>query len=197
MHPVLALRRSAALSGLILFLTLPTQAQTPAASNTELAALKARLAAETYMTPPEDIARLVTAPRHLNVLLTQQSPDRKYFLREVGAGIPSVTTFGKPHHYLAGLQVDPVANRARFLTARGAIGLTLVDAATGQSRAVETPSDARVGGAVWSPDGKQLAFIANFERSSQVYVADVATGKSPFLHHSRNLRCRVAEIPAE
>jgi dipeptidyl aminopeptidase/acylaminoacyl peptidase len=178
MHSVLTLRRWAALSGLVFVLALPAQAQGPTAPNAEMAALKARLAAETYVTPPEEIARLVTAPRHLNVLLTQQSPDRKYFLREEGAGIPSVTTFGKPHHYLAGLQVDPAANRARTLTTRGAVGLTLVDAATGQTRTIEIPAGARVSGSVWSPDGKQLAFIANFERGSHVYVADVATGKS-------------------
>lgn len=178
MHSIHTLRRSAVLSGLVFLFTLPALAQTPPAPSPEIAALKARLAAETYVTPPAEIARLVTAPRHRNVLLTQQSPDRKYFLREEGAGMPSITTFGKPHLYLAGLQVDPAANRARSLTTRGALGLTVVNAATGQSRAMETPPGARMSGAVWSPDGSQLAFLANFERVSQVYVADVATGKS-------------------
>jgi dipeptidyl aminopeptidase/acylaminoacyl peptidase len=174
----LTVRRSAVLSGLLCILTAPVRAQGPAAAAPDLAALRARLAVETYATPPEEIARLVNAPRHLNVLLTQLSPDRKYFLREESAGMPSVSTFGKPHHYLAGIQVDPAANRARVLTTRGATGFTLVDAATGQARAVEVPAGARVTGAAWSPDGKQLAFIANFDRASQVYVADVVTGKS-------------------
>ena len=85
----------------------------------DLAASRARLAAETYVTPPDEIAQLVTAPRHLNVTLSRPSPDRKYFLREENAGLPSVTSFGKVHHYFGGLQVDPVANRARSLTTRG------------------------------------------------------------------------------
>ena len=41
-----------------------------------------------------EIARLVTAPRHLNISLSQPSPDRKYFLKEQSEGLPSVTSFG-------------------------------------------------------------------------------------------------------
>lgn len=178
MYPVVTLRRSAVLLGLVSILAVPPLAHSQAAPSPELAALKARLAAETYVTPPEQIARLVTAPRHLNRLLTQQSPDRKYFLREEGAGMPSVTSFGKPHRYLAGLQVDPAANRARSLTTRSGIGLTLVDASSGQTRSIAIPAGASVSGPVWSPDGSQLAFLAHFERGSQVYVADVSTGKA-------------------
>ena len=33
-------------------------------------------------------------------------------------------------------------------------------------------------GAVWSPDGKSIAYIASFDAATQVFVADVATGKS-------------------
>ena len=58
--------------------------------------LKERLAAETYVKPPSAIERLVTAPRENNVTLTNQSPNRKYFLNLQSEGMPSVQTFGSP-----------------------------------------------------------------------------------------------------
>jgi dipeptidyl aminopeptidase/acylaminoacyl peptidase len=139
---------------------------------------KERLAAETYVKPPEAIARLVTAPRQNNVTLSNQSPNRKYFLKLQSEGLPSVQAFGKTHYYFAGLQVDYKANRARVLTTRGSAGLSIIDASTGQSRTIETPKGATVSSPQWSPDGTKLAYIANFEDASRIYVADLATGKS-------------------
>ena len=141
-------------------------------------ALKELLAKESYVRPPAAIERIVSAPWHLNATLSNQSPDRKHFLKLRSDGMPTVQQFGKTHYYLGGLQVDPKANRARTLTTRGAAGLELIDAATGQSRVVETPKGATVSSAQWSPDGSEIAFLANFDDASHLYVADVATGKS-------------------
>ncbi len=147
-------------------------------ASASIEAARETLARETWVRPPDVIARLVTAPRHLNVSLTQPSPDRRHFLKEQSEGLPSVTAFGKPHLYFGGLQVDPAANRARSLTTRGAAGLSLIDATTGASTTIETPRGATVSGSSWSPDGRQLAYVANFETASHVFVADVATRKS-------------------
>jgi dipeptidyl aminopeptidase/acylaminoacyl peptidase len=143
-----------------------------------IAADKALLAKEGYQVPPDAIAKLVLAPRHLNVSLSQPSPDRRHFLKQESEGLPSVKDFGKPHNYYGGLQVDPKANRNRALTTRGGIGLSLIDAITGKSTSIQVPPGATVSSPVWSPDGKQLAFIANFETASHVFVADIATAKS-------------------
>ena len=102
-------------------------------------ALKEILAKETFIQPPAAIEKIVTAPWQQNVSLSNQSPDHKHFLKLESEGMPSVQQFGKPHYYLAGLQVDYKANRARVLTTRGATGLELIDASTGQSRTIETP----------------------------------------------------------
>jgi dipeptidyl aminopeptidase/acylaminoacyl peptidase len=144
----------------------------------QIAADRALLAKETYVTPPPEIARLVAAPRYRNVTLTLQSPDRTHFLWEQSDGMPSVQEFGKFHYYFGGLQVDPAANRARALTTRASSGLAVIDAATGKATEVELPKGATVSSPAWSPDGKQVAYIANFPDASYVYVADAATGKS-------------------
>lgn len=142
------------------------------------------LARETYVRPAAEIERIVTAPWYRNVTLGTQSPDRKHFLVLQTQGMPTVQQFGKPHYYLAGLQVDYRANRARSLTTRGAMGLEVIDAMTGQSRTIEVPKGATVSSPTWSPDGAQIAFVANFDNASQLYVADAATGASRRLSKS-------------
>ena len=156
----------------------PVLAQGNANPSAQIAADKAILAKESYLAPPPEIAKLVTAPRHLNVSLASPSPTRRYFLKTESEGLPSVQEFGKPHNYYAGLQVDPKANRVRTLTTRGSTGLSLIDPMTGKSTAIEIPKGATVSSPAWSPDGKQLAYIANFDAASHVYVADIATAKS-------------------
>jgi len=161
----------------------PVRAQQAAAKAPEavpawLAAARETLAKESYAMPPAEIARLATAPRHLNVSLAQPSPDRKYFLKEQSEGLPSVNTFGKHHIYLGGLQVDPKANRARALTTRGATGLQLIDPITNKNIDIAAPKGSTISGSAWAPDGKQIAFLANFDDGSQIFVADVATGKA-------------------
>ena len=141
-------------------------------------ALKDILAKETFIQPPAAIEKVVTAPWQKNVSLSNQSPDHKHFLKLESEGMPSVQQFGKPHYYLAGLQVDYKANRARILTTRGAAGLEIIDASTGQTRAIETPKGATISSAKWSPDGSEIAYLANFDDGTHIYIADVASGKS-------------------
>ena len=157
--------------------TAPARVQTQG-NESPVEAAKVLLKSESYVRPPEAIARLVTAPRHLNVTLTLPSPDRRWFIRERSEGMTDVTRFGKPHYYFAGLQVDHQANRARSLTTRSAAGLELIDATSGRVVVIETPAGASVSNPAWSPDGKQLGFIAHFESASHVFVADASTGKA-------------------
>jgi dipeptidyl aminopeptidase/acylaminoacyl peptidase len=177
------LRLACAVSCSLFALPLVAQSNDAAAA---IAADKALLAKEGYQVPPDAIAKIVMAPRHLNVSLTNPSPDRRFFLKQETEGLPSVKDFGKPHNYYGGLQVDPKANRNRALTVRGGTGLSLIDAMTGKSTSIQIPAGATVSSPVWSPDGKQLAFIANFETASHVFVADVATAKSVQVTNVKN-----------
>ena len=143
-----------------------------------LAADREILAKEANVTPPPEIRRLVEVPWHLNVTLNDPSPDRKRFVYEPVEEFPSVTAYGKAHVWLGGLDVDTKANRARSLTTRAVFSLQVIDAATGKSITLETPKNATLTSPVWSADGSQLAFVANFDDASHVYVADPTTGKS-------------------
>jgi dipeptidyl aminopeptidase/acylaminoacyl peptidase len=149
---------------------------------------------ETYVKPPEVVERIVTASRN-NVTFTNPSPDHRYFLKSESEGLATIEAFGKPHYRLStGFEVDFKANRARALTTRGAVGLTLIDPTSGATRTIETPKGAIVNAATWSPDGKSIGYIASFDASTQIFVADVASGKSTQITRTPLLATRVTTI---
>jgi dipeptidyl aminopeptidase/acylaminoacyl peptidase len=135
------------------------------------------LTTETYVRPPAVVDRIIMAQR-TDITFVQPSPDRKWFLKSPGLDRGDVAQFGKPHIYLGGIQVDAHANRARSLTTSTHLGLMLVDPRTNTTKMIETPKGASISSQVWSPTGTQVAYIANFDDASHVFVADVATGKS-------------------
>ena len=68
------------------------------------------LQTETYVRPPADFVRIIMTPR-TDISFPSPSPDRKWFLRGVIPDRGDILDYGKPHIYLAGLQVDTKANR--------------------------------------------------------------------------------------
>ena len=93
------------------------------------------------------------APRYLNVALSNLSPDKKWFLDEIGDGPVPMAMFSKPFHELGGVFIDYKANRARTLTIRNSVGIQVISAADGSKKAIPIPAGARVSNATWSPDG--------------------------------------------
>ena len=137
------------------------------------------IAAEGYIAPPEALARLVAAPRETNVSFTAPSPGaRKYFVRTVSDGLPSLQLLGKAHYNLGGMQIDQSANRERGLTTRSFAGLEVTEWETGRKTPIAVPTGARVSAPTWSPDASQIAFLALFPDATHIYLADPVTGKS-------------------
>jgi dipeptidyl aminopeptidase/acylaminoacyl peptidase len=133
---------------------------------------------EGYATPPKELADAVLIPRYQNVSLTNLSPDKKWFLDEIGDGPVLMKTFSKPFHELGGLFVDYKANRSRTLTIRNNVGIQIVSTADGSKRAIQLPAGARVSNAAWSPDSTAIAFFIHADDATYLWAADVATGKA-------------------
>lgn len=150
----------------------------PLAAQQSVEAARALLTQERFVTPPPEVARLVTAPRQQNSTLAMPSPDKRHFLATHNEGLGINQKFGKPHVYLGGLQVDPRANRARQLTTRGLSAIEIVNAETGVKIRLEIPAGATASAPTWSPDGSSIAFLVNTDDASHVYVADARTGAS-------------------
>ena len=153
----------------------PLPAQNAASSN---GAAPNPITHEGFLSPPAEIAKTVLAPRHLNVTLSNPSPDRKYFIKAQSEGMPTMAVFAKPHYYLGGVQVDHRANRARSLTTRAGTGFSVIDWESGKSINIEMPKGATATNPVWSRDGREIAFFAHFDNATHIYIANAATGKS-------------------
>lgn len=135
------------------------------------------LKTEAFVKPPSSVTDIIMAPR-VDISFPSPNASRTWFFRATGDARGDIQLYGKPHIYLGGLQVDTKANRARSLTTSNRHGLELVDPKTGSARAITTPAGASISSPIWSPLGTQVAFIANFDDASYVYVADAASGKS-------------------
>ena len=169
----------ALVAGVVAFTATPTLAAQNQPANAASAAKADPISAEGYIAPPEAIAKLVTAPREANASFTSPSPGaRKWVLRTVSDGLPTLELVGKAHYNLGGLQIDHRAGRERTMTMRSNAGLELLEWSTGRKIPISVPAGARVGASSWSPDGSQLAFFALFPDATHIYVADPATGKS-------------------
>ena len=112
------------------------------------------LKAESYQTPPKELADAVLAPRYLNVTLIERQPrqevvprrDRRRPGRDEDL-LQAVPRAGRPVHRLQGEPRPP-------LTVRNNVGIQIISAADGTKKMVQLPAGARVSNAAWSPDSK-------------------------------------------
>jgi dipeptidyl aminopeptidase/acylaminoacyl peptidase len=135
------------------------------------------LKTEAYVTPPKELADAVLIPRYLNISLTSASPDKKWFVDEIGDGPVLMKTFSKPFHELGGVFVDFKANRARALTTRNNIGIQIVSASDGSRKVLQLPAGARVSNATWSPDSTGVAYFVHTDDATQIWMTDIATNQ--------------------
>ncbi|MDZ7807877.1 MAG: prolyl oligopeptidase family serine peptidase [Gracilimonas sp.] len=134
---------------------------------------------EHYLTPPDEIAEEVLAPRHENVILNDLSPSLEHFLNTTQTRTLSpLSAFAKSYYNLGGLQFNPQANRNRNFTTSTTSGLELVGARNGDRSSIQTPKDAIITNATWSPDGDKLAYFAHFDNETHIYIADTKNGRS-------------------
>ncbi len=175
----------------------PLVAQTKPTTNTttNTSALDEAINAERYITPSLELERLITAPRDQNLTFGAPNPgNRQWFLRSVSDGLPSLAAMGKPYHNLGGFQVDRVASRARALTTRSSAGLEIRNSVNDKVVTVNLPKGARVGPTAWSPDGSTIAFMALFDNSTHIYLADPATGRARQLTRTPLLATHVTNM---
>ena len=133
-------------------------------------ATAAPLAAEEgYRLPPAAVADIVTRAPSPSVSV---SPGGDQLLLIEREALPPVADLAKPMEKLAGLRLDASTND-RYRT-RSAVGLSLQDIASGQTRAVALPANADLSRFAWSKDGKQVVFANTRADGVDLYVIDTA-----------------------
>jgi dipeptidyl aminopeptidase/acylaminoacyl peptidase len=138
-----------------------------------LAAQSATATAPGYLTPPQAVVSIVEAPPLPTVTV---SPARDVLAIVPRRSMPSIAELAQPMLRLAGLRINPATNGPH----RAATGTSLLlrGVATRAERAVQVPPNARIGAAVFSPNGKKLYFTNTRENRVDLWIVDVATGQA-------------------
>jgi dipeptidyl aminopeptidase/acylaminoacyl peptidase len=132
---------------------------------------------EGYVIPPPELAAAVLAPREMNLNLTNPSPDRAWFLDEIGDGPVPMSIFGRPFDELGGVFIDWKANRQRTMSRRNTIGLQVISAADGSRKTLATPAGQRVTNARWTEDGKAVMYVTLADDGTYLWITDIATNR--------------------
>jgi dipeptidyl aminopeptidase/acylaminoacyl peptidase len=128
-----------------------------------------------YQMPPQPMVEMVDAPL---VPQTTLSPTGEWMLLLERPALPAIAELAQPELRLAGLRINPRNNdqsRAGFASA--AVSMRFLRLSDRTEKIVQgIPAGARIGEALWSPDGKRVAFTAVRDNTVELMIAEVSNG---------------------
>jgi hypothetical protein len=130
-------------------------------------------AQSTYKLPPKEVVDLVNAP---STPLVSLSPTKDVIVLTELEPNPTMALLAQPYYRMAGLRINPVLNAIQRL--REYKSLTIQFLKDNKKVPVQMPLNGKIGMPSFSDDGKKIAFIVDVAKGVQLWVADVATGKS-------------------
>ena len=130
-----------------------------------------------YVLPPASVQELFDRDKNI-ATLDRLSPDGDHFLIPLTQELSNLETMSERTLRLAMLEFTPRSNREWNLSTNGDYGLSIYSLKSRRSWRVELPDGIFVSDYVWSPDGSRLAFLAHFRDRTEVWTAEVATGRS-------------------
>jgi dipeptidyl aminopeptidase/acylaminoacyl peptidase len=135
----------------------------------------------TYQKPPKAILDVLNAP---DTPVVSLSPAKTHILLADVVRNPSIADIARPMLRLAGKRIDPASNGAHLTSY--ATSLTIKNLATGAEIKLAVPAGARLSAPNWSPDGKMIAAANQTDRGTELWIAEVASGKLRKLDVSLN-----------
>ncbi len=126
-----------------------------------------------YEKPPKELAEVLNAPPPPTLSV---SPSRDYAMVLDSVRHPSIEELSQPMLRLAGVRIDVNSNGPHLLP--HIVKYSLLKLSDGSTVPVQLPmSEKKLGTPLWSPDGKQFAFTNTTDRSIDLWIGNVATGK--------------------
>jgi len=136
---------------------------------------------EAYLKPPASVQDLLTRDRHYDTL-NNLSPDGTHFLIPISSQFSSLKLMTQKTYRLGMLEICPDVNREWRLSTYGTKKLKLYSLSQRKSWNIGLPENIFVSDMTWSQDGKKIAFLAHFPKGTQVWTADVRSGKAEALN---------------
>ncbi|MEM6262010.1 MAG: prolyl oligopeptidase family serine peptidase [Bacteroidota bacterium] len=127
--------------------------------------------ANTWQSPPEDILKVLHAPK---LPRTSISPTGKHMVLSDPIVYPSLAELGAPMHKLAGMRVNPANNF--YHGWHGGVSPRIVNINNGQITPLDLPEGAEVIGTEWTTDGQRFAMTVGFKDRMELWLGDI-TGK--------------------
>ncbi len=146
---------------------------------------------ESYLKPTDEIAEYFDQPRYLNVNLSNLNATRTWFARVQADRAVNLADISTKYENLAGIMIDPVADRARTMSYRTSSSIVLTSASDFATRVIQAPKGKWLSGGTWSPNGKYLLYMVHGEESSTVWVHDAERNSSRELTKQPILATRV------
>ncbi len=132
---------------------------------------------EKYLLPPQEVQDILTADMHFDTL-NALGPDGEHFMIPVNGEFSTLKLMTQRTLRLGMLEICPDVNREWRLSTYGTTGVKFFSLGRKTSWEAEIPENTFISDMTWSPDGKQLVFLAHLPQGTQVWLADVRDGRT-------------------
>jgi len=126
-----------------------------------------------YNQPPAPIPQMLDAEP---LPLVTLSPQRDRMLLVRRAALPDIEEISAPYLALAGDRVNPRTNGSWYETSIK--GLAIRNIGGSNEIQIASPPRGNIISSLWSPDGRNVAFVVRTDSALNIWVADASTGKS-------------------
>jgi dipeptidyl aminopeptidase/acylaminoacyl peptidase len=137
-----------------------------------------------YLAPPTAVQQLLRRDPNF-ATLDRVSPDGNHFLVPLTTQLSTLTRMAEETYRLGRLELRPTVDRQWHLDTWGTYGLRIYSLSDKRFQDVALPSGIFLSDFVWSPDGRQLAFLAHLKERTEVWTADVRSGRAASLSNAR------------
>ncbi|HJO38050.1 MAG TPA: prolyl oligopeptidase family serine peptidase [Vicinamibacterales bacterium] len=141
---------------------------------------------DSYVLPPPSVQDLFERDKNL-ATLDRLSPGGTHFLIPRSDELSSLESLSRRTLRLGMLELMPEVDREWRLATYGIRGYDVYSLADRRTWSIDldVPDGIYLSDAIWSPDGRRLAFLAHLADGTQVWTADVATGAAEPLSDAR------------
>ena len=137
-----------------------------------------------YIEPPAPIGEFFQRDPNF-AALEAISPDKRYFIVPHATQLSTLELMSRPTYRLAEVEIRPATDRLWHLDTFGIDALRVYDMESRAFREISLPEGTFVSDMMWSPDSRKVAFLAHLPRGTEVWTADVATGRASRVSDAR------------